>query len=238
MSDEWDFYLCQVDSKPASIFCDLGIRDHVPLSELHDLTWLRLHMQQPRPDGLSSQEEFPRLVEIEEALEDAIAMSPSPVQYVGRNTSDGCRDFYFYSTNHQQAESSLSLAMVRFGQYEFETGSRPDPEWMVYLSFLYPSPRAWQTISNQRVLHVLKEHGDKHEIERDVSHWLYFRCAEDWKKCVDGISSKGYRVVDTTNDASGEMAFGVTIARTHAVDFETINSVTLELFDLANEHRG
>lgn len=34
MSEEWDFYFCQVDDKPASIFVDLGIREQVPIAAL------------------------------------------------------------------------------------------------------------------------------------------------------------------------------------------------------------
>jgi hypothetical protein len=75
--------------------------------------------------------------------------------YVGRSTSDGCRDFYFYAENGTLAETCLSMALVPFPEYEFQVGSRPDPEWSTYRKFLYPSPRAYQTIMNDRVLRSL-----------------------------------------------------------------------------------
>src|SRR6476661_3579576 len=106
MSDEWDFYFCNVDDKPASIFCDLGIRKEVPLSEVEELTWLRLQMRQPRPDGLSSQEEFERLCEIDDALQAAASDTTPPIHYVGRNTCGGCRDYYFYASNGQLTDSA------------------------------------------------------------------------------------------------------------------------------------
>jgi hypothetical protein len=58
MSNDWDFYSCRVDDKPASIFVDLGIRRDVPLSGRPYMAFVRLFMRAPRPDGLSSQEEF------------------------------------------------------------------------------------------------------------------------------------------------------------------------------------
>src|SRR5688572_17352815 len=138
MSDDWDFYFCQVESSPASIFVDLGVRNDAPVAGLTEMSWLRLYMRHPRDDGLSSNEEYARLSEIEDALTAATSSLDGGMAYVGRNTTDGRRDYYFYAVDGTQAESSLSAAMVPFSEYEFETGSRSDPEWSVYFDFLYP----------------------------------------------------------------------------------------------------
>ena len=123
----------------------------MPIADLDDMAWLRVYMRQPRKDGLSGKEEYGRLCEIEDALTPALANAEIKIAYVGRNTSNGCRDFYFYAANGTQAESCLSMVMVPFPEYEFEVGSRPDPEWRTYREFLYPSPRAYQTIMNSHV---------------------------------------------------------------------------------------
>ena len=129
MSKNWDFYFCTVDHRPASIFLDLGIRDHVPIAEFEHIAWLQLFMKSPREDGLSSEEEFETLCKIEDALKDAFASSSERIMFVGRNTSDGTRDFYCYADNGTWAESILSSAMVPFASYEFDVGSRHDPHW-------------------------------------------------------------------------------------------------------------
>ena len=61
MSDDWDFYFCSVDNKPASIFVDLGIAKEAPMAEYSVMAYVRTHMQAPRDDGLSSQVEFETL---------------------------------------------------------------------------------------------------------------------------------------------------------------------------------
>ena len=71
------------------------------------------------------------------------------------------------------------MAMVPFAEYEFEVGSRPDSNWSTYREFLYPTPRAYQTILNHRVLASLEKHGDHHNIECDVMHWLYYSSRAD-----------------------------------------------------------
>jgi hypothetical protein len=68
MSDNWDFYFCRVDDKPASIFLDLDIEQQAPISDLAHISYVRLRMNAPRPDGFSSQEESETLNAIEDVL--------------------------------------------------------------------------------------------------------------------------------------------------------------------------
>ena len=239
MSDDWDFYFCQVDDRPASIFVDLGVHQDVPIAGLGDMAWLRVIMRRPRQgDGLSSSDEHGRLCEIEDALTQALANADITISYVGRNASNGCRDFYCYAANGVSAESCLSTVMVPFSEYEFEVGSRPDPDWSTYRDFLYPSRRGYQTIANHRVLANLEQHGDNHEIEREVSHWIYFQVADDRDRFVTAACQMGYKLVAQNDDAKGERLFGLTVSRSHAIDFGTINDVVLTLFDLADEYAG
>lgn len=238
MSDDWDFYFCQVENRPASIFVDLGIHRELPILDLVDMAWLRLHLRQPRKDGLSSQEESGRLSEIEDALSQALANAEIKTTYVGRNTSDGCRDFFCYASDGAQAENYLSMAMAPFPEYEFEVGSRSDPEWSVYREFLYPSRRAYQTILNRRVLANLEQHGDLHDIVREVSHWMYFESSDERERFLAAVLQRGFRLVAQHDGAEEERPFGLTVSRSHAVDLGTINDVVLELFDLASQYAG
>lgn len=238
MSDNWDFYFCQVEGHPASIFVDLGISRELPLADLTYLAWLRLNLRQPREDGLSSKDEYQRLCEIEDALPAALQAADSKIIFVGRNTSNCCRDFYFYAENGTQAESCLSMFMVPFREYEFAVGSRPDPEWKTYREFLYPSPRAYQTILNQHVLMSLDKSGDNHAVEREVHHWIYFRSRDDRERFLAAVVEKGYKIFSQSDTDNEKRPFGVILSRSHTVDLPTVNAIVLELFDLACEFAG
>ena len=185
MSDRWDFYFCHIEDRPASIFLDLGIVDSVPVEGFHVLVRLRLIMRSPRPDGLSSREEYEVLKEIEDRLQEAAGVPPGRSMYVGRCTSGGFRDFYFYAGDRHAAESVLSGCLAGYPGYEFEMSSREDPTWDCYRSFLSPSERERQTIENERVLRVLEREGDDHSIVRPVSHWCYFRDPSSRKDLCD-----------------------------------------------------
>ncbi len=238
MSVEWDFYFCQVENHPASIFVDLGIREDVPLADLGDVAFLRVRIRQPRADGLPGKEEYDRVSEIEDAVLQTLSNAKRKIMYVGRNTSNGRRDFYFYAANGIQVERLLTTVMGSFAEYEFEVGSRSDREWRTYREFLYPSPRGYQAIMNRRVLIRLEKHGDHHDIEREVMHWIYFQSREDRARFLAAAIQRGYKVVSQNDDGKDNWQFKLTVSKLHAVDVRTINDVVLGLFDLAGECAG
>lgn len=238
MARDWEFYLCEVDGKAASINLDLGLYDQAPIEDLPIRVVFRLHLRDPREDGLSSQEEFPRLSEIEDVLFQAADEAETPVVFVGRVTFGGCRDFIFYAADEMSPRTLLSTAMTAFPEYQFEVEGSEEPDWATYLSFLYPSDRDMQVIQNRRVLETLATHGDLHDQPREVCHWITFTTVEDRAVFQAAMEAQGFLAVNTQNDDTRERPFGLTLARVDSVDYHSINRVVLFLFDAALECRG
>src|SRR4051794_36990810 len=94
MSDDWDFFALRVDDQPASIFVDLGLRQEAPIRSHPTMGYLRVLMHRPR-NGLSSKDEFDDLIALEDRMTAKIIQDGTAI-FVGRNTSSGNRDFYFY----------------------------------------------------------------------------------------------------------------------------------------------
>ena len=159
MSENWEFYHCRVDDEPAYIFFDINISNEVDKSKYPYLAYIRLILNEPSEEGLSTDSEFDSLVKIEDHLIAILTQNGAAV-YVGRNTSGGCRDFYFYVSTENSWEAQAKLAMNHFKQYKFESGTQNDPDWSIYLDFIYPSDRDWETIKSRRVCENLHKHGD------------------------------------------------------------------------------
>lgn len=174
MSDDWDFYRLRVDNRPASIMVDLGIRNSIPLTTHKFMGYLRTQMNNPRSDGLSSQDEFDKLCEIGDSVKNAVAENDQFNIYVGRNTSDGNRDFFFYTSDLEHLHLCLKKVVQAFPSYQFTLGGRKDAEWSTYQNFLYPSPSQEQQIMDRRVCNQLEANGDDLSIERKIDHRVYF----------------------------------------------------------------
>jgi hypothetical protein len=127
VSNDWDFYPLLIDSRPASIYVNLGLAKTAPVSAQPHMAYIRVFMRQPREDGLSSSEEFDVLLGLEDTLIDRLA-SAGATTYCGRNTSSGNRDFYFYTSDSAAFLASAEAAMAGHPEYKFEAGTRHDPE--------------------------------------------------------------------------------------------------------------
>jgi hypothetical protein len=238
LSDDWDFYFARVNGAVSSIFVDLGVRAAVPLEKRPWLLWVFVALQSPSADGLSTQEESPRLHEIGEALDANVGVTCG-AQLVGRITGAGRREFYFYAEEPGPLDEAVSNALQAFAGYEHECGSTLQPDWDHYVNLLYPSDSNLQRMSNRRVLEALAERGDSHETPRSVDHWLEFPTAESRDACRDTLLAIEFQLRDEhLIEEADDMPYRLVVSREDSVDSHTINGITLELARLADEHGG
>ncbi len=113
-------------------------------------------MKWPSDDGLSSDSEFDTLCKIEDQMTETMKSRLGAV-YCGRITTDGRREFYYYAARALGLGQAAEEALAKFKGYEFECGSKPDPEWKQYFDVLYPSEETRQRMENRRVLDVLEK---------------------------------------------------------------------------------
>lgn len=239
MSDDWDFYFARVNGAVSSIFVDLGIRPDAPNEKRPWLLWVHVGLKSPNPEGMSSNEEAPKLHEIGESL-DATVSALCGAQLVGRITGAGQRDFYFYAAEPGPLDEAVPRAMQAFGDYKFDYGSTLQPDWDQYLSLLYPSPSNLQRMFNRRVIEALAGQGDVHESPRQVDHWLRFPSEETRASCRDTLVAIGFNVEGEYQDEEPgeELPWSLVASRVDSVDSHTINGITLELMRLTGELGG
>lgn len=239
MSDKWEVYFAPVDEEPAAILVDLGIAETAPDTDRPMLLWVLVPMLSPDDNGFATEEEEPRLTELEDAFIDAVELTTGAI-LVGRMTTCGRREFYFYARSTEGFEDTIAEAMEKFEDYEFETGSLEDEEWLQYFNVLYPDPEDEQQIFNRQVIERLSDSGDKLTKPRPVTHHASFKSAEDRAEFLKALPAGTYKIKDESfdNDSECEWPYTVSLERVSPVDWETIEEITFDLFDLANDHDG
>lgn len=236
--EEWEFYFSNVNGKLGSLFVDLGLHKVAPMVDKPNVVWVSIKMNNPREDGLSSQEESELLNKIEDALVDKITSKHNSI-YVGRLTSAGDRDLYFYFGDTTLYDKTISEVMGTYPKYKFDFGKKEDKEWSGYFDFLYPTPEQFQSIQNRRVIEQLEKGGDKLIKAREVDHWIYFKTEKDRETFVQKISNDGFSIVDKDYDNKlDEMLYKLHIKRVDKVDYNSVDEYVLYLWKLANETNG
>jgi hypothetical protein len=132
---DWQSYLCRVNDEPASIFFDLNFANYAPAIAPPKLAWLWIKLNDPREDGLSKDEEFAALSKYEDDIENLLSQYKA-WHYVGRITTVGRREFYFYIPENANFDLVMAPVLEANPEYVFQTGEKIDVAQDQYFKLL------------------------------------------------------------------------------------------------------
>jgi uncharacterized protein (TIGR01619 family) len=234
---DWDFYVSNVDNIIGSFSIDLGLAKIAPVADKSNLVWIAVTIKNPRENGLSGDEEYDMLFEIEEKIINNILKKHDAI-FAGRLTSDGLRTLYFYLGDINTLESTFAQSMIKYPSYEYDFGCKEDKNWEIYFDFLYPAPEQYQTIMNMRVIRILEESGDNLTSERTVDHWIYFKNEADMENYISEVSKNNFLVVDKNKTDETKAEYQLCLSRVDKVDFQSVDDYVLYLWKLAGTYNG
>ena len=192
LPQNWDFFMCRIEGAPASIRTNLALIEVAPLEGLSQRLQFYIKMQNPRPDGLSSNEEYPILCDIEDAIGEKAGATGAVLAGVVR--SEGFLELWFYTQNAEALAKTCEEALQTFEGYQSGYNIAEDPEWEDYFDFLYPDEFSYQTMQNRKVLMQLEKNGDKMEVPREIDHFFYFKEAAQQQAFAKEAEAKGFKV--------------------------------------------
>lgn len=192
LPQNWDFFMCRIEGAPASIRTNLALIEVAPLEGLSQRLQFYIKMQNPRPDGLSSNEEYPMLCDIEDAIGEKAGAIGAVLAGVVR--SEGLLELWFYTQNAEALAKTCEEALQTFEGYQSGYNIAEDPEWEDYFGFLYPDEFSYQTMQNRKVLMQLEKNDDKMEVPREIDHFFYFKEAAQQQAFAKEAEAKGFKV--------------------------------------------
>ena len=192
LPQNWDFFMCRIEGAPASIRTNLALIEVAPLEGLSQRLQFCIKMQNPRPNGLSSNEEYPILCDIEDAIGEKAEATGAVLAGVVR--SEGFLELWFYTQNAKTLAKTCEEALQTFEGYQSGYNIAEDPEWEDYFGFLYPDEFSYQTMQNRKVLMQLEKNGDKMEVPREIDHFFYFKEAAQQQAFAKEAEAKGFKV--------------------------------------------
>ena len=192
LPQNWDFFMCRIEGAPASIRTNLALIEVAPLEGLSQHLQFYIKMQNPRPDGLSSNEEYPILCDIEDAIGEKAEATGAVLAGVVK--SEGFLELWFYTQNAEALAKTCEDALQTFEGYQSGYNIAEDPEWEDYFGFLYPDEFSYQTMQNRKVLMQLEKNGDKMEVPREIDHFIYFKEAAQQQAFAKEAEAKGFKV--------------------------------------------
>ena len=241
LPQNWDFFMCRIEGAPASIRTNLALIEVAPLEGLTQRLQFYIKMQNPRPDGLSSNEEYPILCDIEDAIGEKAEATGAVLAGVVR--SEGFLELWFYTQNAKTLAKTCEEALQTFEGYQSGYNIAEDPEWEDYFGFLYPDEFSYQTMQNRKVLMQLEKNGDKMEVPREIDHFIYFKEAAQQQAFAKEAEAKGFKVrfnddefVEDRKAEGKEYPYMVEATREDSP--LVINDIVWDLLELASPFEG
>ena len=241
LPQNWDFFMCRIEGAPASIRTNLALIEVAPLEGLSQRLQFCIKMKNPRPDGLSSNEEYPILCDIEDAIGEK-AEATGAVS-AGVVKSEGFLELWFYTQNAEAFAKTCEEALQAFEGYQSGYNIAEDPEWEDYFNFLYPDEFSYQTMQNRKVLMQLEKNGDKMEVPREIDHFFYFKEAAQQQAFAKEAEAKGFKVrfnndefVEDRKAEGKEYPYMVEATREDSP--LAINDIVWDLLELASPFEG
>jgi hypothetical protein len=233
--DNWDFYPCQVDDAPASIFLNLWFAEHDPPATADHLYICDVAILDPDEHGMGAAEEADALWDAEDAFTSQAA--GLGLYYVGRVRNHGRWMMALYGPAGF-GEKLGPAAATAFAPREVIMGGQDDASWSYYVDFLYPDAERLQWIQNRRVVAALEEHGDTLEEPRQVDHWIYFESGAARQRFLDAVQPEGFVVQTLHADGTPPRIYAAQVYRVDHVDLGAIHEVVMFLHRAAADSDG
>ncbi len=234
IEQNWATYFSRVDSKPASFRLNLALKNVAPIQDYKFRTCFSVLLLQPDENGFTTNEEFPKICQIEDDICDALLTQDAIL--AGFLKNDGTFDIYLYSKNTDNYKEIIRDVMQNHSDYKYAINTIEDAEWSDYFDFLYPAPYEYQTIINQKVLMSLEKNGNNPELDREVDHWIYFNTDSDREQFIAEVIDLGYSI--KSKDDKDANTYQLHISRMDNTIRNNVNNYVWELVKLADKYKG
>lgn len=235
----YELYVSHLDEGNALVQVDVSLMRYAPVPAYHWLLGIQVEMQNPDPDGFYTEEEAPRLLEIQERVIE-ILESEGQARYVGTVTYGGTRMLYFYGKEESYLAPLVGKIAAEFDDYDFNFMSENDGPWRFYYSALYPGDVDMMLIRNRHVLENLAQAGIDLRATYPVSYYFYFQEGASRAQAAARFAMLGYEIVDDHIIAEDlePMSLGLKILARHDLNYATVTEKTYECFEVMEEYIG
>lgn len=233
-TENFESYIRIANNLKQFIVVDTGLNSIAPVNSKQNVLKMSFQMLNIDDEGLcASEEELAEFGEIEDKMVEKLTKDEI---FVGRITSNGLRDFYFY-TKDKKIEFVFQDILKKYEKFKTKITFEVDENWNKYYKLLYPTDEEFQKIGNRSVIDNLEEGGDKLTLEREVFHWIYFKTEKDQENFIKEVEKLNFSVV-SKNKIKDEFPYQLQIKRVDKVDEESVNEYVIQLWKLAPKHNG
>ena len=237
-TENWDTYMSRFGSKPGSVLVDLGLYPTAPDSRY---PYLIITGPQARNCDKNSLPDKREITALEEVLDASTVFLGGVTAKVlaGTFTYNCERVNYYYVKDTTGARNSLLRMYNRnYKDYKFVITIKHDPQWVNYLTFLYPNEDTRNWIENNKNITQLLQNGDSLTDKRDIIFAACFSSDTARNGFSSLLPAKGYTLQKTPVLKNDKARYCILFSKNNFVKIDTINNYTAEIKKEVQKHNG
>ncbi len=237
-TENWDSYLATVSGKPASVLVDLGLFTTAPDKRYPFVVITGPLTQTPTDKGIPNKMEIKDLEQILDVTTNFITGVTARV-LAGTFTYNNERLNYYYVKDTTGIRNAILRVYNRnFKDYKFVINIKHDPQWLNYLTFLYPSEQTLNVMENNKVIMQLLQSGDSLTQQRDITFATCFKTDTARAAFATYVTEKGYTLQKSPVLKKSEYPLCQLFSRFGSVKADSIAIITAEIKQEVKKHNG
>lgn len=234
--ESWESYMTNLEKGPANISVRMDLSAHAPEANFSYVLMTGFFYDEISTDGLPAQGNFKEIYTLTDSL-DLRLNRLAETKYVGSLNYNFQRIQYYYISSYEGVHDLLKEFYKEFyPNKEPYIEIKEDENWAYYFEFLYPKDRAIDNMNDQNMIKLLQDAGDNLTSPREVKHRIAFFTDAEKQAFLSELKAEGFSEKVDPNAATDY--FPLVLIKDHAVDMNTIRSITTRLRAAAKSHNG
>gem|GEM_PF-945985 len=237
-NENWDTYLAKFDGKPGSIMVDLAQFDKAPDKRYPFLVITGPQARSIDKNGIPDKEEIDALEGVLDATTSFLTGVTAEV-LTGTFTYNGKRVNYYYVRDTMGVRTAVQRLYNRnYKEYKYVLTIKSDPQWLTYLTFLYPSEQNQNWMENEKIMAGMLEKGDSLTRKRNIVFQTLFKTDTARSAFMDFVLAHGYKTEKMATVEKISSPYVYSFYKYDAVKMDSLSVWTDEIKQQVKSHDG
>ena len=237
-TEDWDNYLASINGKPGSILVDMGLFPTAPDKRYPFVVITGPQAQTMSAKGIPNKQEIIDLEQILDVTTNFITGVTAKV-LAGTFTHNNQRLNYYYVKDTAGVRNAILRVYNRnFKGYDYVINIKYDPQWLQYLTFLYPSEEMQNRMENNKIITQLLSHGDSLAAKRNINFAVCFNSDSARNSFKEYVLNNGFTIQKTPVIKSSPHPFCEVFSKYDAINADSISTVTARIKLEVKKHNG
>ncbi len=232
LNGQWNQYSAVWEGKPGTMMVNMDLHDLAPSPDLGHLVEISNLIYNCDEQGYPAPAEMQRVeTQFEDIHNELTALTYT--EYAGRFIYQCVIKDYLYMNDTTGVKNLLDERTGINSEYKIKR----DPDWKIYMDFMYPDDYLVQTMVNGKIIKILEKEGFDLSSRIALKHFAGFPSEHARNKYRTFLLEQNFKIIDRS-ETQDEFPFQISFSRKDRLYIDQLSNITLRLHKKAEFLEG